>query len=56
MSRDDDDSYVTLKGRVDQFNALQLPGQPQSMHDGTRQLVNDLWRQLRKLREQIRDN
>jgi len=36
-----------LKLRVNQFNALELPGQPKSMHMGTSFLVNDLWRALK---------
>jgi hypothetical protein len=31
-----------LRERVDQFRALQLPGQPMMMHMGTKYLVNDL--------------
>jgi hypothetical protein len=37
-----------LKTRVNQFNALELPGQPMMMHMGTSYLVNDLWRALRE--------
>jgi hypothetical protein len=37
-----------LKRRVDQFNMLELPGQPMMMHMGTSYLVNDLWRALKE--------
>lgn len=39
-----------LKSRVDQFHRLQLPGQPLMMHMGTSYLVNDLWKEIEKLR------
>lgn len=42
-----------LKERVDQFNALELPGQPKMMHMGTSYLVNDLWREVESLRKQF---
>lgn len=42
-----------LKTRVDQFNSLSLPGQPMGMHMGTMYLVNDLWREIEKLRELV---
>jgi hypothetical protein len=38
-----------LKGRVDQFHCLELPGQPMGMHMGTSYLVDDLWRAVRSL-------
>ena len=40
-----------LKTRVNQFNALSLPGQPMVMHMGTSYLVNDLWRALNAIVE-----
>jgi hypothetical protein len=40
--------------RVTQFRALQLPGQPQSMHMGTSYLVNDLVARVRELEADIR--
>jgi hypothetical protein len=46
---------VELKTRVDQFNALELPGQPRSMHMGTSYLVNDLWRELRRMTGWVAD-
>lgn len=39
-----------LEERVRKFNSLQLPGQPMTMHMGTSYLVNDLWREVRRLR------
>lgn len=43
-------SEQDLKGRVNQFNAMKLPGQPMGMHMGTSYLVNDLWREVERLR------
>lgn len=43
-----------LQTRVQQFNALELPGQPQGMHMGTSYLVNDLWREVFRLKSEIR--
>uniref|UniRef100_A0A6H1ZAM0 RanBP2-type domain-containing protein n=1 Tax=viral metagenome TaxID=1070528 RepID=A0A6H1ZAM0_9ZZZZ len=39
-----------LEKRVRQFNSLSLPGQPMGMHIGTSYLVNDLWREVQRLR------
>lgn len=36
--------YKELKQRVTKFCAMEPPGQPQMMHMGTVDLVNDLWR------------
>jgi hypothetical protein len=41
-----------LKKRVEQFQALQLPGQLQMMHMGTLYLVNDLWKEVQRLHAQ----
>lgn len=38
-----------LKLRVQQFQLLDLPGQPQGMHMGTSYLVRDLWRELQRV-------
>ena len=43
------DKREDLKKRVEQFQMLQLPGQPMSMHMGTSYLVGDLWGELEKL-------
>ena len=40
-----------LEKRVEQFALLVLPGQPRMMHMGTSYLVNDLWREVQRLRE-----
>lgn len=40
-----------LKERVHKFNSMSLPGQPMSMHMGTSYLVNDLWREVQRLRD-----
>ena len=42
-----------LGTRVQQFNSLQLPGQPMGMHMGTSYLVNDLWHEVQRLREEL---
>lgn len=39
-----------LEERVNQFNSLSLPGQPMGMHMGTSYLVNDLWKEVQRLR------
>jgi len=41
-----------LKKRVDQFNSMSLPGQPIGVHMGTMYLVNGLWREIERLREE----
>lgn len=43
----------TLETRVRQFEALELPGQPRMMHMGTSYLVNDLWAEVKRLREEL---
>ena len=45
------DKMKDLKNRVEQFQMLQLPGQPMAMHMGTNYLVVDLWRELNILYE-----
>lgn len=40
--------FEDLRGRVEKFSLLELPGQPQGMHMGTSYLVDDLWRELQK--------
>ena len=44
---------IPLEERVYQFNTLKLPGQPMSMHMGTSYLVNDLWREVQRLRKEL---
>ena len=39
-----------LEERVYKFNSLSLPGQPMGTHMGTSYLVNDLWREVKRLR------
>jgi len=48
------DDIDELKSRIEQFNSLSLPGQGMSMHMGTSYLVNDLWREVLRLRELVR--
>ena len=48
-----DQALSDLEKRVEQFNALQLPGQPTSMHVGTYSLINDLWRELKHRMEML---
>jgi hypothetical protein len=43
--------FDDLRTRVDQFQMLKLPGQPQMMHMGTSYLVGDLWRAIKRLQE-----
>jgi hypothetical protein len=40
-----------LEKRVQQFNSLSLPGQGMAMHIDTSYLVNDLLREVQRLRE-----
>lgn len=42
-----------LKERVEKFNRLELPGQMPMMHMGTSYLVNDLWREVQRLRDAL---
>ena len=39
-----------LEKRVNQYNTLSLPGQPMGCHMGTSYLINDLWREVKRLR------
>lgn len=48
------ESKHTLAERVEQFNCMELPGQPMMMHMGTSYLVNDLWRSHREMQETLR--
>lgn len=47
-------SKPNLKERVQAFNALELPGQPQMMHMATSYLVADLWAEIERLRDEAR--
>jgi len=49
MSEKDD-----LQDRVEKFRAMELPGQPMGMHMGTANLVSDLWREVRHLRDLVK--
>ena len=44
-----------LKERIDQYKTLSLPGQPQCCHMGTNYLINDLWREILRLRTAMSD-
>ena len=44
-------SHESLHDRVMAFKCYELPGQPMSCHMGTSYLVNDLWEEVKKLRE-----
>lgn len=46
-------SMDDLEERVEKFFMLMLPGQPMGMHMGTSYLVNDLWREVQRLREEV---
>ena len=39
-----------LRERVQQFHRMELPGQPIGMHMGTFYLVDDLWKEIERLR------
>lgn len=41
-----------LEERVELFNMMELPGQPRIMHIGTQYLVNDLWKEIKRLRSE----
>jgi hypothetical protein len=43
-----------LEKRVQDFNLFALPGQVPIMHMGTSYLVNDLWREVQRLRDELR--
>lgn len=49
-----DQEVQALMKRVEQFNALELPGQPMMMHMGTMYLVNDLMRAVKKFAEEAK--
>jgi hypothetical protein len=42
-----------LEKRVQQFRTFELPGQPPFAHMGTSYLINDLWRELTRLRAEV---
>ena len=44
-----------LATRFQQFVRMELPGQPRVMHIGTSYLVNDLWREVQRLRVGLED-
>ena len=48
--------FDDLKRRVRDFNLNRLPGQPLATHMGTSYLVNDLWRAVKELRDQAKEN
>jgi hypothetical protein len=50
------DDKDDLQERVQQFNKLELPGQPMAMHMGTSYLVSDLWREVQRLRAELKEN
>lgn len=41
-----------LEKRIQQYNTMSLPGQPMGLHMGTSYLINDLWREVQRLRAQ----
>ena len=51
MTKPDD-----IEERVEKFNRMELPGQMPMMHMGTAYLVNDLWREVQRLRAFIEDH
>jgi len=42
-----------LETRVNQFICMELPGQPRAMHMGTSYLVNDMWKEIQRLRTEL---
>jgi len=50
-----EEAKSTLEERVNQFHLLQLPGQPMGMHMGTSYLVSDLWRRVKELEREVKD-
>ena len=52
--RDEQARKLDLHERVDLFRTLELPGQPQFTHMGTLYLVDDLWREIQRLREEVK--
>lgn len=48
--------FDDLKRRVRDFNLNRLPGQPLATHMGTSYLVNDLWRAVKELSDQAKEN
>lgn len=50
------DEKPSLEQRIRQFEMLELPGQPRGMHMGTAYLVQDLWREIERLRAIVRVN
>ena len=43
-----------LEEQVVQFMQGKLPGQPMIAHMGTTYLVNDLWREVQRLRQELK--
>jgi len=41
-----------LENRVGQYRRNQLPGQPSGCHMGTSYLIDDLWSEIERLREE----
>ncbi len=44
-----------LEERVMQFWSMSLPGQPLTLHVGTSNLVNDLWKEVQRLRTKVKE-
>ena len=53
MTKPEPTPFLDLENRVSKFNGLALPGQPHSMHMATSYLVNDLWREVRDLADEL---
>lgn len=47
------DDLEELKERVDAFNRLQLPNEPQALAEPPDQLVNDLWQKIEELADEM---
>lgn len=42
-----------LEQRVQQYRTFELPGQPMATHMGTSYLINDLWKEVERLRAEL---
>lgn len=42
-----------LEQRIEQYQCFELPGQPMTAHMGTSYLINDLWKEVNRLRAEL---
>jgi len=48
-------NYEDLKAKVERFQLMKLPGQPQAMHMGAAYLVSDLMWYINELRSALKE-